>query len=108
MKDLLSRRDLKGIRVLAQEPLETTLAFICSANNNIKRISRKSQDLSVALAEMVGRLAEHYGERLLDEESTKELPSSLLFDFPSLDTLYGHASTLEGTLLVHFSFPRIR
>ena len=30
---------IRGLRVLRQDPLETLFAFICSANNNIPRIT---------------------------------------------------------------------
>ncbi|VDN87134.1 unnamed protein product [Brugia pahangi] len=33
------RTKLEGIRVLGQDPLETVFAFICSANNHIRRIT---------------------------------------------------------------------
>ncbi|GMT37921.1 hypothetical protein PFISCL1PPCAC_29218, partial [Pristionchus fissidentatus] len=36
---LLENEKMRGIRILAQPPLECLLSFICSANNNIKRIS---------------------------------------------------------------------
>ncbi|XP_037525737.1 N-glycosylase/DNA lyase isoform X2 [Rhipicephalus sanguineus] len=46
---------LPGIRVLRQEPLEALMAFICSSNNNITRISS-----------MVEKLCTMYGTKLLD------------------------------------------
>lgn len=36
---------LTGVRILRQDPWETLIAFICSSNNNIKRISRMVQSL---------------------------------------------------------------
>uniref|UniRef100_A0A1I7VPS5 DNA-(apurinic or apyrimidinic site) lyase n=1 Tax=Loa loa TaxID=7209 RepID=A0A1I7VPS5_LOALO len=45
------RTKLEGIRVLGQDPLETVFAFICSANNHIRRITN-----------MVETLCELYGE----------------------------------------------
>ncbi|KDE04316.1 hypothetical protein MVLG_05270 [Microbotryum lychnidis-dioicae p1A1 Lamole] len=44
---------LKGIRVLNQDPWENLISFICSANNNISRITL-----------MVNRVCEVLGERL--------------------------------------------
>ncbi|XP_075554241.1 8-oxoguanine DNA glycosylase isoform X2 [Dermacentor variabilis] len=46
---------LPGIRVLRQEPLEALMAFICSSNNNITRISS-----------MVEKLCTMYGTKLLE------------------------------------------
>lgn len=36
----------QGIRILAQEPWETLISFICSSNNNISRITRMCNSLS--------------------------------------------------------------
>ncbi|VDK69900.1 unnamed protein product [Onchocerca ochengi] len=47
------RTKLEGIRVLQQDPLETVFAFICSANNHIRRITN-----------MVETLCELYGESI--------------------------------------------
>jgi N-glycosylase/DNA lyase len=44
------KKNLMGLRVTRQDPLETTIAFICSSNNNIKRITL-----------MISRLLEEYG-----------------------------------------------
>ncbi|VDM47972.1 unnamed protein product [Toxocara canis] len=49
----LSGSLLEGVRMVAQDPTESIFSFICSSNNNIKRISR-----------MVERLCELYGESL--------------------------------------------
>lgn len=35
----------KGIRILRQDPWETTISFICSSNNNVKRISKMCENL---------------------------------------------------------------
>lgn len=42
-----ARPKIKGIRVLRQEPLETLMAFICSSNNNIARISSMVEKLCI-------------------------------------------------------------
>ncbi|VDD86227.1 unnamed protein product [Enterobius vermicularis] len=47
-----NEENLTGVRILAQDPFETLLAFICSSNNNIKRITR-----------MVEKLCELYGDK---------------------------------------------
>ena len=55
-----------GIRMLRQEPVETVFAFICSANNNIPRITG-----------MMDKLCKHYGERIGDTLGTS------WYSFPS-------------------------
>lgn len=42
-----ARPKMQGIRVLRQEPLETLMAFICSSNNNIARISSMVEKLCI-------------------------------------------------------------
>uniref|UniRef100_A0A914W915 N-glycosylase/DNA lyase n=1 Tax=Plectus sambesii TaxID=2011161 RepID=A0A914W915_9BILA len=61
---------LSGIRMLAQDPLECLLSFICSSNNHISRISQ-----------MIERLCEAYGEKVETGDGTA------FFDFPSLESL---------------------
>jgi len=47
------RHAARGVRVLRVEPAECLVAFICSANNNVRRVET-----------MVERLCRAYGERL--------------------------------------------
>jgi N-glycosylase/DNA lyase len=42
-----------GIRVLAQDPLENLISFICSSNNNVQRITK-----------MIKSLCEEYGKEI--------------------------------------------
>ncbi|GMT03613.1 hypothetical protein PENTCL1PPCAC_25787, partial [Pristionchus entomophagus] len=80
IKKFLKDPKLNGIRILEQEPLECLLSFICSSNNNIKRISK-----------LVNHLAMLYGDRLDVIEDKEEfdkvvsLSPPLAHSFPSLD-----------------------
>ena len=68
-----------GVRILKQEPLETLISFIISANNNISRIKKS-----------VNYICEHFGKKL-DEGG---------FAFPTLDELKKiseHDFVLAGT-----------
>jgi len=71
---------LKGMRLLRQDPLECTISFICSSNNNIKRIKL-----------MLGYLRRYYGKRL--DSPGGEVAGDLGFaegewyEFPSLEAL---------------------
>jgi len=59
-----------GVRILRQDPVENVFSFICSANNNISRISS-----------MVEKMCKNYGDKVChfaDEE---------YFSFPSLESL---------------------
>ena len=42
-----------GLRILCQEPWECLVSFICSANNNIKRISQNVEDIAAAFGERI-------------------------------------------------------
>lgn len=44
----------KGIRILRQDPWETTVSFICSSNNNVKRISKMCESLCENFGQYVG------------------------------------------------------
>ncbi|KHJ94577.1 8-oxoguanine DNA-glycosylase [Oesophagostomum dentatum] len=81
MEQLRKVKELHGIRILKQEPLETLLAFICSSNNNITRISG-----------MVNKLATLYGDPIVLDEPEQfshilERLPVLGFSFPTLSKL---------------------
>ncbi|KAH8676719.1 DNA glycosylase [Tricladium varicosporioides] len=61
-----------GVRILKQDPWEALLAFICSSNNNISRISQ-----------MVNNLCLHYGPLI---GHINEVP---FYDFPTPEALIG-------------------
>lgn len=42
-----------GIRMLRQDPWETVISFICSSNNNVKRISKMCDSLCVEFGEYI-------------------------------------------------------
>jgi N-glycosylase/DNA lyase len=63
LRDVRLRRaasDVAGVRILRQQPFETLVAFVVSANNNIPRIARSVD----ALCRMAGRRVELEGETL--------------------------------------------
>lgn len=64
-----------GIRMLRQDPWETLISFICSTNNNVKRISK-----------MCDSLCRQYGEYLLSHDGLE------YYTFPSCHKL-NHLST---------------
>ncbi|CAI4226952.1 unnamed protein product [Auanema sp. JU1783] len=93
-KLLEAHDDLKGIRILDQNPLETLFAFICSANNNIKRISK-----------MVNRLCILYGSKLelqagISEEDSKIVGGNegIMYAFPTIQQMAVHLPTMENQL----------
>uniref|UniRef100_A0A914HFR0 DNA-(apurinic or apyrimidinic site) lyase n=1 Tax=Globodera rostochiensis TaxID=31243 RepID=A0A914HFR0_GLORO len=75
-----NREMLQGIRILRQDPVETLFAFICSANNNIPRISQ-----------MVEKLCQFYGDSV-DSNSHR------FYDFPTVAKMATHLPDMEHTL----------
>ncbi|ODV58294.1 8-oxoguanine glycosylase OGG1 [Ascoidea rubescens DSM 1968] len=59
-------RNYFGIRILRQDPWENLISFICSSNNNIKRISK-----------MIGSLCENFGKFIIKFKNID------YFSFPS-------------------------
>ncbi|KAJ9574036.1 hypothetical protein L9F63_008562 [Diploptera punctata] len=62
----------KGVRILAQDPVENVFSFICSSNNNIARISS-----------MVEKLCSLYGQQIAEVDGT------MYYDFPPVEALTG-------------------
>lgn len=63
-------KNFKGIRILRQDPVENLFSFICSANNNIPRITS-----------MVENLCIHFGEKIC------ELEGKSFYTFPAPENL---------------------
>ncbi|XP_034942218.1 N-glycosylase/DNA lyase [Chelonus insularis] len=61
---------VNGVRILNQDVVENTFSFICSANNNISRITS-----------MVEKMCRHFGEKicLVDDQ--------WYYDFPNIESL---------------------
>ncbi|RKF65106.1 N-glycosylase/DNA lyase [Erysiphe neolycopersici] len=59
-----------GVRILRQDAWEALIGFICSSNNNIKRISQ-----------MVGKLCVHYGQFI------GHIGEEVFYDFPTPEAL---------------------
>lgn len=70
---------VEGLRLLRQDPVEALVAFICSSNNNVPRIST-----------MLNRMCEALGSQL------GEVGGVTCYAFPSLSTLAG--KDVESTL----------
>ncbi|WKY14679.1 hypothetical protein Q1695_000311 [Nippostrongylus brasiliensis] len=92
MSDLREIKELQGIRILKQDPLETLMAFICSANNNIPRISS-----------MVNKLAKLYGDPIVIDPTTSAKDvldrfPELGYAFPTLNQLIAVQSELNAVL----------
>ncbi|RLN88153.1 hypothetical protein BBJ28_00009062 [Nothophytophthora sp. Chile5] len=77
--------NLRGLRIIRQEPVECLFSFICSSNNNIARIQG-----------MVDNLKATYGDLLYEEDVGEEKPPHRFYAFPSVDTLVSKCE--EATL----------
>lgn len=44
----------QGVRILKQDPWETLISFICSSNNNVKRISKMCESLTIHYGTYLG------------------------------------------------------
>ena len=66
-------KQFTGIRMLRQDPVECLFSFICSSNNHISRITS-----------MVDKLAEHYGQKILD---TSCVDGVEFYTFPKVEAL---------------------
>ncbi|KAJ3302089.1 8-oxoguanine glycosylase ogg1 [Kappamyces sp. JEL0829] len=77
---------LEGLRVLRQPPIENIFSFICSANNNVSRISQ-----------MIDKMCRKYGSRLgfLPNHIDGLEDKVEVFAFPTLQELHGNAIEQE-------------
>lgn len=66
----ISKPEYLGVRVLNQAVTENIISFICSQNNNIKRISN-----------MVSKLCEMYGRKI------KQVDGADWYSFPNIEEL---------------------
>lgn len=66
----IANSDLKGLRILRQDPWECLISFLCSQNNNISRITQMLQDLRT-----------NYGEFICERDGVK------YYSFPTLESL---------------------
>uniref|UniRef100_A0A914XXA3 DNA-(apurinic or apyrimidinic site) lyase n=1 Tax=Panagrolaimus superbus TaxID=310955 RepID=A0A914XXA3_9BILA len=79
-------KKFEGIRILQQPLLETIFSFICSANNNISRISN-----------MVNTLAELYGNKITVKMEKDEKIQDF-YDFPSIEQMENGLNGMEKIL----------
>ena len=94
-KDEMIRRAIPfghGIRILRQDPWETTVSFIISQNNNIPRIKRNIRDLSALAGERVsiGSSTNGQTEDSADQahkDNMKNIADNDWYELPSPETL---------------------
>lgn len=93
-------QEFKGIRILRQDPWETLVSFICSSNNNVKRISKMCEALCVEFGDYVNEYAgvKHYSfpspEQLLLSPSLESRLRELGFGYRAK---YIHATASRMT-----------
>ena len=96
-------RTLPGARVLRQDPAEALISFICSANNNVPRISlmleRMRQDggrsMSSLPKDMADRISQEYrkGQKEVPSHIREFLSGRRLCSFPTPQDLVGLGET---------------
>ena len=69
----VSQMDLTGLRVMRQDPIENTFAFICSSNNNISRISGMVDSLCSEYGTFLGSLSDASNDNVLRFYSFPEI-----------------------------------
>lgn len=74
----------RGIKILRQDPAETIISFIISANNNIKRIKG-----------IIEKLSSLYGDKILYQDT-------VYFAFPSLSVL--NKLTIDDLRILHAGY----
>jgi 8-oxoguanine DNA-glycosylase Ogg len=73
----------QGLRVMRQDPWECLIAFICSQNNNVKRIGQMVRNLCKAYGPLLYTDTE---SKQIDEEGIEQLPNNY-YGFPEPDIL---------------------
>ncbi|KAJ1928058.1 8-oxoguanine glycosylase ogg1, partial [Tieghemiomyces parasiticus] len=89
-------RGFPGVRVLRQDPVENLFSFICSSNNNIKRITLMVDNLCRTFGQPLGHIPSHHVLDTASESVTLEP----FYTFPTLAELHQARDnrTLEPTL----------
>ncbi|KAJ1374392.1 hypothetical protein KIN20_037076 [Parelaphostrongylus tenuis] len=83
MAKLKDIKQLQGIRILKQDFFETLIAFICSANNNIPRITK-----------MVNSLAKKYGDAIILDDPLRDC--DVIDQFPELEFAFPTVNQMAG------------
>ena len=70
---------LSGIRVLRLDPIENLFSFICSSNNNIKRITQMVSNMCIHFGELIGSLnsVDYYSFPSIQRLSEKDVEDKL-------------------------------
>ncbi|KAH3685362.1 hypothetical protein WICPIJ_003647 [Wickerhamomyces pijperi] len=76
-----SQGSFEGVRMLRQDPFETLISFICSSNNNIKRISMMCENLCLNYGSLIG-----------------EVDNVKYHSFPTVEQLASQGSALDSQL----------
>ena len=93
-KQIVVNSKCSGIRILRQDPFECFISFLCSSNNNIKRITS-----------MLSKLRETYGTLLYSFSSEENnIIKKNYYQFPTLDQLIEKKCTEEGLRKMGFGY----